>query len=182
MIRMISQYLGEDVFMAGIRRYIKKHAYGNTRTEDLWAALSEESGKDISKVASIWTKKVGYPVVTVTESADGNSDQLVLRNQPESNCRAHDERISRFQGENFDRNQRLVEQVEAVARRVGATNGQVALAWVLAQGRNVIPIPGTKHVAYLEENIGAANVRLSDADLAGLNALEAPVGSRFSVL
>lgn len=53
--------------MAGIRRYIKKHAYGNTQTEDLWAALSEESGKDISKVASIWTKKVGYPVLTVTE-------------------------------------------------------------------------------------------------------------------
>ena len=56
--------------MAGIRRYIKKHAYGNTQTEDLWAALSEESGKDISKVASIWTKKVGYPVLTVTELND----------------------------------------------------------------------------------------------------------------
>ena len=67
---MISKYLGEDVFMAGIRRYIKKHAYGNTQTEDLWAALSEESGKDISKVASIWTKKVGYPVLTVTESGN----------------------------------------------------------------------------------------------------------------
>ena len=67
---MISKYLGEDVFMAGIRRYIKKHAYGNTQTEDLWEALSEESGKDISKVASIWTKKVGYPVLTVTESDD----------------------------------------------------------------------------------------------------------------
>jgi aminopeptidase 2 len=65
---MISKYLGEEVFMAGIRRYLKKHAYGNTQTEDLWAALSEESGKDISKVASIWTKKVGYPVLTVTEN------------------------------------------------------------------------------------------------------------------
>lgn len=67
---MISKYLGEDVFMAGIRRYLKRHAYGNTQTEDLWAALSEESGKDISEVASIWTKKVGYPVLTVKE--DGN--------------------------------------------------------------------------------------------------------------
>jgi len=64
---MISQYLGEDVFMAGIRRYLKRHAYGNTKTEDLWTALSEESGKDVSKVASIWTKKVGYPVLGVTE-------------------------------------------------------------------------------------------------------------------
>ena len=56
--------------MSGIRRYIKQHAYGNTRTEDLWAALSEESGKDISSLASIWTKKVGYPVLTVTEDND----------------------------------------------------------------------------------------------------------------
>jgi aryl-alcohol dehydrogenase-like predicted oxidoreductase len=88
--------------------------------------------------------------------------------------------LPRFQGENFDRNQRLVDQVEAVAHRVGATNGQVALAWVLAQGQNVIPIPGTRHIAYLEENVGSASVGLSDADLADLNALEAPVGSRYA--
>ncbi|MDB5093026.1 MAG: aldo/keto reductase [Candidatus Eremiobacteraeota bacterium] len=88
--------------------------------------------------------------------------------------------LPRFQGENFDRNQRLVEQVEAVARRAGATNGQVALAWTLAQGQNVIPIPGTKRIAYLEENVGAAGVRLSVADLAELDALEAPVGNRYA--
>src|SRR5277367_3364676 len=70
---MISKYLGEDVFMAGIRRYLKKHAYGNTQTEDLWSALSEESGRDISSVASIWTKHVGYPVLTVTEDSHSNS-------------------------------------------------------------------------------------------------------------
>jgi aminopeptidase 2 len=68
---MISKYLGEDVFMAGIRRYIKNHSYGNTQTSDLWTALSEESGKDISHLASIWTKKVGYPVLTVTEPSPG---------------------------------------------------------------------------------------------------------------
>jgi aminopeptidase 2 len=73
---MISKYLGEEVFMAGIRRYIKKHAYGNTQTSDLWSALSEESGKDISKVASIWTKQVGYPVVTVTENPKTNTITL----------------------------------------------------------------------------------------------------------
>jgi len=73
---MISKYLGEDVFMAGIRRYLSKHAYGNTQTEDLWAALSEESGKDISKVASIWTKKVGYPVLTVTEPEPGRKIRI----------------------------------------------------------------------------------------------------------
>jgi aminopeptidase 2 len=71
---MISKYLGEDVFMSGIRRYLKKHAYGSTQTEDLWAALSEESGKDISKIASIWTKKTGYPILTAKE--DGNEITL----------------------------------------------------------------------------------------------------------
>jgi aminopeptidase 2 len=71
---MISKYLGEDIFMAGIRHYLKKHAYGNTRTEDLWAALSEESGKDISEIASIWTKKTGYPILTVKE--DGGEINL----------------------------------------------------------------------------------------------------------
>ena len=66
-IRMISTYLGEGVFMDGIRRYIKKHQYGNTRTEDLWAALADASGKPVEQLMSIWTKKVGYPIVSVTE-------------------------------------------------------------------------------------------------------------------
>jgi aminopeptidase 2 len=69
-LRMISTYLGEDVFMEGIRQYLKKHAYGNTQTGDLWAALSAASGKDVSKTMDIWTKNVGYPVVTVTENDD----------------------------------------------------------------------------------------------------------------
>ncbi|KAL5121789.1 Aminopeptidase 2 mitochondrial [Pleosporales sp. CAS-2024a] len=69
-IRMISKYLGEETFMEGIRRYLKKHAYGNTETGDLWAALSDASGKDVGKVMDIWTKKVGFPVVTVTEGSD----------------------------------------------------------------------------------------------------------------
>ena len=66
-IRMISKHLGEDVFMEGIRRYLKKHAYGNTQTGDLWAALSDASGKDVVSVADTWTKYVGFPVLTVTE-------------------------------------------------------------------------------------------------------------------
>ncbi|KAF4447296.1 aminopeptidase [Fusarium albosuccineum] len=66
-LRMISKHLGEDVFLEGIRRYLNKHAYGNTETTDLWAALSEASGQDVERVADIWTKKVGFPVVAVTE-------------------------------------------------------------------------------------------------------------------
>jgi aminopeptidase 2 len=69
-IRMISKYIGEETFMEGIRRYLKKHAYGNTQTGDLWAALADASGKDVGKVMDIWTKKVGFPVVTVTEGKD----------------------------------------------------------------------------------------------------------------
>ena len=67
-LRMISKYLGEDVFIDGVRRYIKKHAWGNTETSDLWNALGEASGKDVAHVMDIWTKNIGYPVITVTEN------------------------------------------------------------------------------------------------------------------
>lgn len=66
-LRMVSKHLGEETFMEGIRRYLKKHAYGNTQTGDLWAALSDASGKDVERIADIWTKNIGFPVVTVTE-------------------------------------------------------------------------------------------------------------------
>lgn len=72
-LRMISKYLGEDTFMEGVRRYLKKHAFGNTQTGDLWAALSDASGKDVEKVMDIWTKNVGFPVVTVTEDTKNSS-------------------------------------------------------------------------------------------------------------
>ncbi|KAI1735939.1 peptidase family M1-domain-containing protein [Xylaria scruposa] len=72
-LRMISTYLGEDVFLEGVRRYIKKHAYGNTQTDDLWAALEDASGKPVREIMSIWTKNVGFPVVQVTEDAAKNT-------------------------------------------------------------------------------------------------------------
>jgi aryl-alcohol dehydrogenase-like predicted oxidoreductase len=71
----------------------------------------------------------------------------------------------RFQGENFARNLDLVERVGALAREKGCTPGQLALAWVLAQGRDIVPIPGTKRRRYLEENVGALDVRLTAEDL-----------------
>lgn len=69
-LRMISTYIGEDTFMEGVRQYLKKHAYGNTQTGDLWAALGAASGKPVEKVMDIWTKNVGYPVISVTENKD----------------------------------------------------------------------------------------------------------------
>jgi aryl-alcohol dehydrogenase-like predicted oxidoreductase len=88
----------------------------------------------------------------------------------------------RFQGENFDRNIALVREVEKMAEEKGCTTAQLALAWVLAQGDDVVPIPGTKHVKYLDQNIGALEVELSDADLQRLDAILPPgaaAGERY---
>jgi aryl-alcohol dehydrogenase-like predicted oxidoreductase len=71
----------------------------------------------------------------------------------------------RFQGENFQKNLDLVERVEDIARRKKCTPAQLALAWLLAQGEDVLPIPGTKQRRYLEENVGAVDVDLTPADL-----------------
>jgi aryl-alcohol dehydrogenase-like predicted oxidoreductase len=88
-------------------------------------------------------------------------------------------RNPRFQPEALELNQAIVERVRAVADEVGATAAQVAIAWVLAQGENVVPIPGTKRLRYLEENVGAADVELSPETLAELDALPAPAGTRY---
>ncbi|GAC1377154.1 MAG: aldo/keto reductase [Ktedonobacteraceae bacterium] len=88
-------------------------------------------------------------------------------------------RLPRFQAEAMTQNMVIVERVEAIARAHNAQPGQVALAWVMAQGEQVIPIPGTKHVAYLDENIGALNIKLSQDDLQQLDQLPAPVGGRY---
>jgi aryl-alcohol dehydrogenase-like predicted oxidoreductase len=82
----------------------------------------------------------------------------------------------RFQGENFTRNRTIAEQVAEVAREAGITPSQLALAWVLAQGDDVVPIPGTKRVKYLEENVRAVDVRLAPEQLARLDQI-APKGA-----
>jgi aryl-alcohol dehydrogenase-like predicted oxidoreductase len=85
----------------------------------------------------------------------------------------------RFAGEALQQNLRIVEEVEAVAREAGATPGQVAIAWLLAQGDDVVPIPGTKRVSRLEENAAAADLQLTDEQLARLAAIGPPVGDRY---
>ncbi|EGW35036.1 uncharacterized protein SPAPADRAFT_58170 [Spathaspora passalidarum NRRL Y-27907] len=72
LLKMISKWLGEDVFIKGVSNYLKKHKWGNTQTSDLWEALSDASGEDVVKVMDIWTKNVGFPVVTVKEGAGGS--------------------------------------------------------------------------------------------------------------
>src|SRR5438067_1190800 len=105
-----------------------------------------------------------------------STDQL-----PENDNRR---RNPRFQGDNLPSNQRLVAAVRRLAEAKGATAAQLALAWVLAQGPDVVPIPGTKRRRYLEENVAAASIELAAEDLAALDAAApraAVVGSRYAV-
>jgi len=88
----------------------------------------------------------------------------------------------RFVGDALAANLALVERVRTLADRKGVTPGQLALAWVLAQGQDVVPIPGTKRVSYLEENVAAASITLTDNDLAELETaipVDAVVGERY---
>jgi aryl-alcohol dehydrogenase-like predicted oxidoreductase len=86
----------------------------------------------------------------------------------------------RFEGENLAANIRIVEQVDAVAAEVGATPGQVALAWLLAQGDDIAPIPGTTKIRNLEDNVAADAVVLTADQLATLAGVAAPVGDRYA--
>jgi aryl-alcohol dehydrogenase-like predicted oxidoreductase len=99
---------------------------------------------------------------------------------PEGDFRRNDPRL---QGANFDANQRIAGVVKDVAQRKGATPGQVALAWLLSRGEDVAPIPGTKRRKYLEENVAAANLVLTAAEAAELDAAVpagATAGPRYS--
>ena len=109
----------------------------------------------------------GFLTGTITSTDDLDPDDF-RRHNP------------RFAGDALQANLAIVDAVKVVADELGATPGQVALAWVLAQGDDVVPIPGTKRVRYLEENVAAAAVSLSAADLARLaEAVPAAVGERY---
>ena len=88
----------------------------------------------------------------------------------------------RFQGDNFSRNLDLVKEIEGMAREKGCSPAQLALAWVLAQGDDIVPIPGTKRRRYLEENVGALDVALTPDDLARIDRVIPPgiaAGTRY---
>jgi aryl-alcohol dehydrogenase-like predicted oxidoreductase len=92
---------------------------------------------------------------------------------PEDDFRRHN---PRFQGDNFQKNLELVERVREIADEKGVKPGQLALAWVLHQGKDIVPIPGTKHRKYLEENVAAVEIELTDDDLRRLDEA-APAGA-----
>ena len=91
---------------------------------------------------------------------------------PENDYRRH---APRFQGENFEKNLKLVERIKEIAAQKGCTPAQLALAWVLSRGENVIPIPGTKRRAYLDQNLGALEIPISAAELLRIDEI-APLG------
>ncbi len=86
----------------------------------------------------------------------------------------------RFTGENFQRNLRIAEQVQAVADQVGATSAQVALAWLLTRGEDIVPIPGTKRVSRVEENTAADAIMLTPKQIAALDRLTPAEGAHHN--
>ena len=102
-----------------------------------------------------------------------------LADLPEGDTR--EQRFPRFAAENFDHNLALVDKVNELASSKGWAPGQVALAWVLAQGDDIVPIPGTKRRTYLEENLGAADIELTPEDLAWIDEnVGHAVGARYA--
>lgn len=87
--------------------------------------------------------------------------------------------LPRYQADTFEHNRGIVERIVRIAARTGATAGQVALAWLLAKAPNVVPIPGTTHLEHLKENVAATEIRLTESDLAELDALPPPMGDRY---
>ncbi len=156
-----------------IRRAHAVHPVTAVQTEySLWTRHVEESILPTVRelgIGFVPYSPLGRGFLTGTiRSLDGFDEADFRRNNP------------RFEGENLEANIRIVEQVDAVAAQLGATAGQVALAWLLAQGDDIVPIPGTKRVSYLEENAGADGVTLTAEHLETLDALEAPAGDRYA--
>jgi aryl-alcohol dehydrogenase-like predicted oxidoreductase len=88
----------------------------------------------------------------------------------------------RFQGENFQKNLQMVTRIEEIAKEKRCTPAQLALAWVLAQGQDIVPIPGTKRRTYLDQNLGALEISLTPADLQEIESAApkgAAVGARY---
>jgi aryl-alcohol dehydrogenase-like predicted oxidoreductase len=164
------RYLGLSEASAGtIRRAHKVHPIAALQTEySLWTRDPEDEILPTTRelgIAFVAYSPLGRGFLTgqIKRFEDFAPDDY-RRNSP------------RFQGENFQKNLDLVARVEAIAREKNCTPGQLALAWLLAQGQDIIPIPGTKRRKYLEENVGTLNVKLTQRDLKRIDEV-APHGA-----
>ncbi|KAB0677038.1 aldo/keto reductase [Aureimonas leprariae] len=161
---------------ATIRRAVKEHPIAALQTEySLWSREPEEELLGLCRSLSIGFvpySPLGRGFLTgQIKSRDDLAADDFRRNAP------------RFSEANFAKNLKLVDAVNAVARQHDATAAQVALAWVLAQGQDIVPIPGTKRVRYLEENVEGVGLTLSAADLEELDAAfpkDVATGQRYA--
>jgi aryl-alcohol dehydrogenase-like predicted oxidoreductase len=152
-----------------IRRAAAVHPIAALQTE--WSIFS----RDIERAVLPACRELGIGVVPFSPLGRGLLTGALPTAFSDDDFRRT---LPRFQGENLDRNLAAVAVVREIAATHGATPGQVALAWLLAQGEDVVPIPGTKRVRYLEENVGALDVVLTAEDRARLDALR-PAGDRY---
>jgi aryl-alcohol dehydrogenase-like predicted oxidoreductase len=172
------RYLGlSEASAQTIERASKVHKITALQSElSLWTRDPEDNGTldmcrklDIAFVAYSPLGR-GFLTGTITKPDDFEADDF-RRNNP------------RFQGENFDRNLQLVHQVQALAKEKGCTPAQLALAWVLAQGQDIVPIPGTRRRSRLDENLGALDVTLDRNELASIERIfppDAAAGARYA--
>ncbi len=164
------RYLGlSEAGVGTIRRAFKTHPIAALQTEySLWSRDPED---EILAVC----RELGVGFVPYSPLGRGFLTGQIksLDDLPEGDFRRNG---PRFQGDNFQKNLDMVAKVNELAKAKGCEPAQLALAWVLAQGDDIVPIPGTKRVKYLEQNVGALNVQLTDSDLRTLDEI-APKGS-----
>ncbi len=172
MARLVEQgkvrYLGlSEAAPATIRRAHKTHPISALQTEySLW---SRDPEMEILSVC----RELGITFVAYSPLGRGFLSGKIQ--SPDDLAPDDWRRMNpRFQGENFEKNLELVRRVEQMAREKGSTPAQLALAWVLAQGQDIVPIPGASRIAHLEENIAAADITLSSSDLERLNEILPP--------
>ncbi|TCC05901.1 aldo/keto reductase [Kribbella soli] len=164
------RYLGlSEASAETIRRAHAVHPITAVQSE--WSLFS----RDIEESVLPACRELGIGIVPYSPLGRGMLTGALPTELPADDFRRT---LPRFSGDNLDVNLALVEEIRAVAARYDATPGQVALAWVLAQGNDIAPIPGTKRRKYLEENFGALDVALSAADVEALSKLT-PVGLRY---
>ena len=158
------RYLGlSEVGPGTIRRAHATHPLSAVQSEwSLWTRSIEEQVMPV-------LRELGIGLVAYSPIGRGFLSGTIrsLDDLPESDLRRNH---PRFQGDNFDHNLRLVRVVERIAATSGVTAAQVALAWVLRRGDDIVPIPGTRHIRYLEENAGAAAITLPDAAWSEIDA------------
>jgi aryl-alcohol dehydrogenase-like predicted oxidoreductase len=159
------KYLGlSEASPATIRRAHKVHPITALQSEySLWE-------RHVEKEILPTVRELGIGFVPYSPLGRGFLTGAINKKSDLSPTDSRQQRYPRFAGEAFDKNQVLVERVKAIAVRRGSTAGQLALAWVLAKGDDLVPIPGTKRRKYLEENAAAADISLTPAEVAELEA------------